>query len=82
MKFKVCAHKVEHVADMTIEAENKVEAVRKAEGLLDTENGVYILVVDLDSLSPTAKARADQFARIINSMQSSLRYQYYMGGRG
>jgi len=67
MKFKVGVFKVEHKADIDVEAKDKVEAALKAGELLDTENGTYILVAELDSPSPAVNMCMGDVARMINT---------------
>jgi hypothetical protein len=54
MKFKVHAHKVEHVADIEVEESTKMEASRKVSNMLDTQNGVYILVIESETPGPVS----------------------------
>ena len=64
MKFKVGIHKVEHVADMQVEAVDKVAAAQKVQDILDTENGCFILAVDIDSVDPVLSVGAGKKVRI------------------
>ena len=72
MKFKVNVHKIEPVAEMDVEADCQVDAMKKAFELLDTNNKTYILVVEKDS--PTADICA---AHLQNIMAEGLNHAGY-----
>lgn len=65
MKFKVGIHKLGHVADMQVEADDKFAAARKVRAMLDTSNGVYILTVDIDSLDPVMELFTGDKVRVL-----------------
>jgi len=78
MKFKVGVFKVEHKADIDVEAKDKVEAALKAGELLDTENGTYILVAELDSPCPAVNMCMGEIVKVIDTAVQP-KYPGYMG---
>ena len=78
MKFKVSVHKIEPVVEMNIEADCRVDALKKAYALLDTNNNnAYILGVEQDS--PAADICASHLKNVIMANLAKPGYPFYFG---
>lgn len=77
MKFKVNVHKIEPVAEMNVEADCQVDAMKKAFELLDTNNKTYILVVEKDS--PAADICATHLQNIMAEGLNRAGYKFNDG---